>query len=88
MQRPSHEDNWHLDRRVPVALIFAILTQGAVGIWWVSNIGAQVQEHEKRLTKFEEASARETQLLSSVNERLARIEEAILNLKAEVLRGK
>ena len=42
-------DAWHSNRKVPLALVFAILIQSFSGIWWaakiderVENLGAQV----------------------------------------------
>lgn len=38
------EEPWHLDRRVPVALIFAILMQTIGIVWWAATIGAEVEQ--------------------------------------------
>jgi hypothetical protein len=42
--------SWHLDKRVPLALIFAIAVQTGTAIWWaatttgrISNVEAMVQ---------------------------------------------
>ena len=39
---------WHLDRRVPVALIFAIVMQSAAIIWWGASLSERVSSLEKR----------------------------------------
>jgi hypothetical protein len=77
-------DSWHLDKRVPVALIIALLAQGCAGIWWVSSLNAQVQDHEKRLEKVEMNYSKTVELFATVSERLARIEQAVLDIKANV----
>lgn len=32
------DQSWHFDKRIPIALIFAIIIQGAVGLTWANNI--------------------------------------------------
>lgn len=56
-------EQWHLDKRVPLALIFVILAQTAAAGWWLSNISARLlavemwQSNnaalERRLTRIE-----------------------------------
>ena len=41
------ETKWHLDKRVPLALIFALLVQTSGAFWWASNIDSRVAELEK-----------------------------------------
>jgi Tfp pilus assembly protein PilO len=38
------EEPWHLDRRVPVAMIIAILVQTFGIVWWAATIGAEVEQ--------------------------------------------
>lgn len=35
---------WHADKRVPIALIFTILMQSAVVIWWAADMSAKVDQ--------------------------------------------
>lgn len=35
---------WHADKRVPIALIFAIAMQSAVVIWWAADMSAKVDQ--------------------------------------------
>ena len=53
---------WHLDRKVPIALIVTIMIQSATIVWWASGIqervnhGATVSvEQNSRLNRLEEA---------------------------------
>lgn len=32
------QSNWHLDKRIPIALIFALIVQTAGAVWWISGI--------------------------------------------------
>ena len=45
-------EEWHLDRRVPVALILALLIQGAGGVWWASTTSERLEQVERRLEGF------------------------------------
>ena len=37
------KESWHLDRKVPLGLIFAMLTQGAMMIWAIADIKKDVE---------------------------------------------
>lgn len=48
------EREWHLDKRVPVALILALALQGAGGIWWAASTSERLEQVERRLDGFSE----------------------------------
>ena len=37
------DENWHLDRKVPLTLIFAMLVQAGMVIWAVADIKKEVE---------------------------------------------
>lgn len=41
--------NWHLDKRVPISLILALLGQFLIGLWFVSKLDARVYALELNL---------------------------------------
>lgn len=41
------ESGWHLDKRVPIALIVMIFVQTSGMIWWAATTSARVDELEK-----------------------------------------
>jgi hypothetical protein len=44
----KREDNkWHLDKRVPLALIFAIVVQTIVVVSWLASLGERVNGLER-----------------------------------------
>jgi len=45
MTEPSkrHDDQWHLDKKVPLSLIFAMLCQGAMVVWAIADIKKDVE---------------------------------------------
>lgn len=46
-------DRWHLDKRVPIALILTIIFQTATGVWWASQISGRVDVAERDLRRVE-----------------------------------
>lgn len=67
-------DRWHIDRRIPVALIFALLVQFVGGVWVASSAFERIGQHERRITALETAA-------SSIPERLVRIEVILERLE-------
>ena len=43
----SQQENWHLDKRVPLGIIFAVLCQTATFIWFLSGIDNRVENNAK-----------------------------------------
>lgn len=71
MPKITHKDkHWHLDKKVPLALIFAIGVQ-TIGIaWWGATLTS-------RVASLEEKAA----LSGPQGERLARVEENVRGIK-------
>ena len=46
----DRERNWHLDKRVPLALIFAIVCQTAAILIWGTRIDSRVEMLERQLS--------------------------------------
>lgn len=66
---------WHLDRRVTLALIVALLANAGATIWWASKI-------EQRVTVIEAQGQRPFQN----TERIVRVEEQIDNAVRSLVR--
>lgn len=72
----SCREPWHLDKRVPIALIFTIVLQTAGAVWWASQISSDVQYHSHRIDRLETLSAEYPREIRSLDVRLARLEES------------
>jgi hypothetical protein len=46
--KDNDDGQWHLDKKVPLALILAILLQTAAAVWWASSIGERVNQLERQ----------------------------------------
>ena len=80
------KEQWHLDKRVPVAIIFAIFMQTAGAIWWASSIQNRVSTNENSIARLTDSSE---DLRDAVHEQaiqLGRIEEQITGLRADIQR--
>lgn len=73
----DHDDSrekWHLDKRVPIALMIGLFMQGAGAIWWAAQFEARFEASVRRIERLEAqrlADDAQTQILV---QRLARIE--------------
>jgi hypothetical protein len=72
---PKRGEPWHLDKRVPIALIATILIQTAGIVWWASGITGTVGDHDRRLARLEANDVEMARAFSTAVERLARLEE-------------
>lgn len=73
MNDTTADSPWMLDKRVPIALILAILTQTAAGVWWAASQTARLDTAEKRVaelesndTKMTEAAAKSAASLAAI----------------------
>ena len=80
------KEQWHLDKRVPVAIIFAIFMRTAGAIWWASSVQSRVLSNERRIARLTDSSE---DLRAAVHEQaiqLGRIEEQITGLRSDIQR--
>ncbi len=50
---PEAKERWHLDRRVPIALILALFIQTVGVVWWAATTDARVGQLESSLTSMD-----------------------------------
>jgi hypothetical protein len=43
MSDQTEDNQWHLDKKVPISLIVAVLVQAAMGIWAIADIKKDVE---------------------------------------------
>lgn len=71
----GREEPWHLDKRVPVALIATLFLQFGAGVWWASGTDRDLQQIKADIARQDRLieAARETAGLQAIQ--LGRIEE-------------
>jgi len=79
--------SWHLDKRIPVAIIATLLVQTAGIVWWASNLNARVELLEMqvrptldRMRMAEDRQVRNDVRLDALYRRLEAIERKLDSL--------
>ncbi len=75
LHEPS--DHWRIDRKVPLALIAALMVQTLSLVWWAAHLDGRVQvleSHDAGNLLMIERLARVEEKLTSLHEDLLRIE--------------
>ena len=68
------DGGWHLDKKVPITLITALIGQLCVGIWFFS-------EHNQRLENLEDRNKALERRLASIPERMAKMEATMGDIR-------
>lgn len=71
---------WHLDKRVPLALIITIIIQTAGAFWWAATITARVDTIEGQI----EAASGRGERLTRVEATQAHISSALQRIEAKL----
>lgn len=77
-------ENWHLDRRVPLAIIGALIMQTLLLGWWTSKVDSRIENLERADTRTDTLIQARIKLaddrfdaLQRDRDRIARVEEQI-----------
>lgn len=65
--------HWHIDRKVPLALVYLLMAQFLGAVWFASNIVSKIDGQDKRLSVIEN---------QRVSERLVTLESQMADTKA------
>ena len=79
-------EQWHLDKRVPIALIFAIALQTGGALWWAASIQARVGANESAVQRLDAVVQIQRDASQSQAVQLGRIEEQIGGLRTDIAR--
>jgi hypothetical protein len=67
-------ERWHLDKRVPIALMLGLFMQGAGAIWWAAQFEARFESSVRRIERLESQRISDDAQTHLLAQRLARIE--------------
>lgn len=73
----SVDNRWHVDRRVPIALIFAMCIQTAGIVWWGATTSEKVSVLKERL----DAIAPQADRLTRVEVNIESIKDSLMEIK-------
>ena len=77
-------DSWHLNKSVPITLIFGLIVQGAAIVWTVSMMMSDIEDNSEEIISLEERMGRLETSVQSQAVSLARIDENIKAIRSSV----
>lgn len=84
MSVPLEQQSWHLDRRVPLALIMTSLLQIMSIVWIAAQMNAEIKVNKDNIVRLE-ANYSELQRASNTQAvQLGRIEEGISGMRRDM----
>jgi hypothetical protein len=83
---PAPPEAWHLDKRVPIALILTVAIQTGAMVWWAASISARVEMHERQIASLQSAEIAAAAETRRISETLARLDERLAQQTAVLLR--
>jgi hypothetical protein len=84
MTTPTPSEHWHLDRRVPVAIIGALIIQTSAIIWWASSINERVAQNSAKVAVLDVRTETMRGVAQDQAVQLGRIEEQIGGLRGDI----
>ena len=75
------DEQWHLDKKVPLAMIIAIAIQTAGAVWFMAKMDSRIQSLEDSEKRAEVRFG----VINSDRDRLVRVEEQVKG-QTEILR--
>ena len=87
------EQQWHLDKRVPIAMIVAIILQVAGAVYWASKMESRIEANTVRIETVDRDITRLSRQMATMADasnvqavQLGRIEEQIGGLRGDISR--
>ena len=82
MEDTARNARWHLDRKVPLALIATIIGQTLVAAWGASNLWARVDELERQVR----SAAPQAERIIRLEEKIGAVQEGVVEIKSMIRR--
>ena len=77
MAAPVDDGAWHLDRKVPIALIATIVIQTMAIVWWAAKTDARVDQ----LERWQAASLPLSERVIRLEEKIGVVQQGITEIK-------
>lgn len=82
MSDEPRDNHWSLDKKVPLALIVAMVVQTLAAVWWAGSAAERLAALERRV----EATAPMSERLAKLEERVGFVQQGIAEIKT-LIRG-
>lgn len=76
------DSQWHLDRKVPIALILSIFLQTGGIVWWGATTNARINSLEEKASGFAAQVATQPERLAKVETKLESVQDGIAEIKS------
>lgn len=80
-QTAMSEEQWHLDKRVPITLIFTILAQTLAVGWFVSNLASRVEANTAAISRLSQTATAQDERVRLNTTAISRVEETLRNIE-------
>jgi hypothetical protein len=81
---PDREKHWTVDRRVPLALILAMIGQTGGLVWWASGINQRVSALEEKQTLQSASAPMQSDRLTRVETKVEAIQRDVSEIKSDI----
>ena len=85
-----NEQAWHLDKKVPLAMIFAIAMQTALGVWWAAGLAASVTQiavvndaQDARLGRVEQTTQAQAVTAASITAQISAMRDTLEQVRED-----
>ena len=82
MENDTKAEGWHLDKKVPITIVAALVLQFLGTLWFVSKLDSRVEEQSVRLAKTEAQVTTIDREARDFGNRMVRIEEKTSSMLA------
>jgi len=82
----ANENHWHLDKRVPISLIGAILVQTAAFGWLLASMNAKIDDTHRRTEILEARADERSRVVNQNTTSIAVINESLRNMESSLRR--
>lgn len=78
MNNPDDDRQWHLDKKVPIALIATLIVQTMTIVWWAATASARLDQLERITTSF----APQAERIIRMDEKMGVLQQSLSEIKA------
>ena len=78
------KENWHLNKSVPLTLVFALVVQAVALVWFFAELDSSINANEAQVIQHDARIGNLEQLVQGQAVSLARIDENIRHIRTTV----
>lgn len=83
--KTKDDTQWHLDKRIPITLIVAIVIQTLGAFWWAATVDATIESIGKRVSSLEMTNRRQYDLIAKERENSHKVAAGLAEVKGQLV---